>query len=53
MKADEIRHALEAQSAGAAELPATIKGLMRVASWGDDCCGASGLVVYFLSAWVT
>jgi len=32
MKADEIRHAQEAQAAGAVELPAPIKGLMRVAA---------------------
>jgi ubiquinone biosynthesis monooxygenase Coq7 len=32
MKADEMRHAQEAQAAGAVELPAPIKGLMRVAS---------------------
>ena len=32
MKADEIRHAQEAQAAGAAELPAPFKGLMRVAA---------------------
>ena len=32
MKADEMRHAQEAQSAGAVELPAPIKGLMRVAA---------------------
>jgi len=32
MKADEMRHAQEAQAAGAAELPAPIKGLMRVAA---------------------
>ena len=32
MKADEMRHAQEAQAAGAVELPATIKGLMRVAA---------------------
>ncbi len=32
MKADEMRHALEAQAAGAAELPAPFKGLMRVAA---------------------
>jgi ubiquinone biosynthesis monooxygenase Coq7 len=30
MKADEMRHAQEAQAAGAAELPAPIKVLMRV-----------------------
>ena len=32
MKADEMRHAQEAQAAGAVELPALIKGLMRVAA---------------------
>jgi len=32
MKADEMRHAQEAQSAGAVELPALFKGLMRVAA---------------------
>ena len=32
MKADEMRHAQEAQTAGAVELPAPIKGLMRVAA---------------------
>ena len=32
MKADEMRHALEAQSAGAAALPPPIQGLMRVAA---------------------
>ena len=32
MKADEMRHAQEAQAAGAAELPAPFKGLMRVAA---------------------
>jgi len=32
MKADEMRHAQEAQAAGAAELPAPIKGLMRAAA---------------------
>ncbi len=32
MKADEMRHAQEAQAAGAVELPAAIKGLMRVAA---------------------
>ena len=32
MKADEMRHAQEAQAAGAVELPASIKGLMRVAA---------------------
>jgi len=32
MKADEMRHAQEAQAAGASELPAPIKGLMRVAA---------------------
>jgi ubiquinone biosynthesis monooxygenase Coq7 len=32
MKADEMRHAQEAQSAGAVELPTPIKGLMRVAA---------------------
>jgi len=32
MKADEMRHAQEAQAAGAAELPAHIKGLMRAAA---------------------
>jgi ubiquinone biosynthesis monooxygenase Coq7 len=32
MKADEMRHAQEAQAAGAVELPAPIKGLMRVAA---------------------
>ena len=32
MKEDEMRHALEAQAAGATELPAPIKGLMRVAA---------------------
>ena len=32
MKADEMRHAQEAQAAGATELPAPIKGLMRVAA---------------------
>jgi 3-demethoxyubiquinol 3-hydroxylase len=32
MKADEMRHAQEAQAAGAAELPASFKGLMRVAA---------------------
>jgi len=30
MKADEMRHAQEAQAAGAVELPSPIKGLMRV-----------------------
>ena len=32
MKDDEMRHAKEAQAAGAAELPAPIRGLMRVAA---------------------
>ena len=32
MKADEMRHAQEAQAAGAAELPAPFKELMRVAA---------------------
>ena len=32
MKADEMRHAQEAQVAGAVELPAPFKGLMRVAA---------------------
>ena len=32
MKADEMRHAQEAQAAGATELPVPIKGLMRVAA---------------------
>jgi len=32
MKADEMRHAKEAQAAGAVELPAPIKGLMQVAA---------------------
>ena len=32
MKADEMRHAQEARAAGAVELPAPIKGLMRVAA---------------------
>ena len=32
MKTDEMRHAQEAQAAGAAELPAPFKGLMRVAA---------------------
>ena len=32
MKADEMRHAQEAQATGAVELPAAIKGLMRVAA---------------------
>jgi ubiquinone biosynthesis monooxygenase Coq7 len=32
MKADEARHAQEALSAGAAELPAPIKGLMKLAA---------------------
>ena len=32
MKADEMRHAQEAQAAGAVELPAPIQGLMRVAA---------------------
>jgi len=32
MKADEMRHAQEAQAAGAAELPAPFKGLMRIAA---------------------
>ena len=32
MKSDEMRHAQEAQAAGAVELPAPIKGLMRVAA---------------------
>ena len=32
MKADELRHAQEAQAAGAAALPAPFKGLMRVAA---------------------
>ena len=32
MKADEMRHAQEAQAAGSAELPAPFKGLMRVAA---------------------
>jgi len=32
MKADEMRHAQEAQAAGAAELPTPFKGLMRVAA---------------------
>jgi ubiquinone biosynthesis monooxygenase Coq7 len=33
MKSDEMRHAQEAQAAGAVELPAPFKGLMRVAAW--------------------
>jgi len=32
MKADEMQHAQEAQAAGAVELPAPMKGLMRVAA---------------------
>jgi ubiquinone biosynthesis monooxygenase Coq7 len=32
MKADEMQHAQEAQAAGAVELPAPIKGLMRAAA---------------------
>jgi ubiquinone biosynthesis monooxygenase Coq7 len=32
MKSDEMRHAQEAQAAGAVELPAPFKGLMRVAA---------------------
>jgi len=32
MKTDEMRHAQEAQAAGAVELPAPVKGLMRVAA---------------------
>jgi len=32
MKTDEMRHAHEAQAAGAVELPAPVKGLMRVAA---------------------
>jgi len=32
MKADEMRHAKEAQAAGAVELPSPIKGLMQVAA---------------------
>ena len=32
MKADEMRHAQEAQAAGAVELPAPFKGLMQVAA---------------------
>jgi len=32
MKADEMRHAQEAQAAGAVELPTPIKGLMRAAA---------------------
>jgi ubiquinone biosynthesis monooxygenase Coq7 len=32
MKADEARHAAEAWSAGARDLPAPVKGLMRLAS---------------------
>jgi len=32
MKSDEMRHAQEAQAAGAVELPAPIKGLMRFAA---------------------
>ena len=32
MKADEMRHAQEAQAAGATELPAPFKGLMQVAA---------------------
>jgi ubiquinone biosynthesis monooxygenase Coq7 len=32
MKADEARHAQEALAAGAAELPAPIKGLMKLAA---------------------
>lgn len=32
MKADEIRHALDAQKAGAVELPAPVKSLMRAAA---------------------
>jgi len=32
MKTDEMRHAQEAQAAGAVELPAPFKGLMRVAA---------------------
>ena len=32
MKDDEARHALDAQQAGAAELPGPVKGLMRAAA---------------------
>ena len=32
MKDDEARHAREAQHAGATELPAPVKGLMRLAA---------------------
>ena len=32
MKQDEARHAREAQGAGAVELPAPVKGLMRMAA---------------------
>jgi ubiquinone biosynthesis monooxygenase Coq7 len=32
MKADEVRHAVEAQKAGGVELPTPIKGLMRMAA---------------------
>jgi ubiquinone biosynthesis monooxygenase Coq7 len=32
MKADEVRHALDAQKAGALELPAPVKSLMRMAA---------------------
>jgi ubiquinone biosynthesis monooxygenase Coq7 len=32
MVADEVRHADEAQQAGALELPAPVKGLMRAAA---------------------
>jgi ubiquinone biosynthesis monooxygenase Coq7 len=32
MKADEARHAAEAQTAGARELPAPVKTLMRAAA---------------------
>jgi ubiquinone biosynthesis monooxygenase Coq7 len=32
MKADEVRHALNAQELGAVELPAPVKGLMRAAA---------------------
>ena len=32
MKADEMRHALDAQKAGSVELPSPVKGLMRLAA---------------------
>jgi len=32
MKEDEARHALDAQKAGAAELPAPVKSLMKLAA---------------------